>query len=191
MISLITGALLDHCTSKKCQNILIVTGQENIPKQTKHGTEVLQRDMETMHEEADVVIPQQIHMTKQSRKVQNFKVIYDDTDVFVLLLYYYVTQKWMGDILLQSLEEGRSLISIKKTAEKHGSIASWLPAIYTLTGCDTVPKMFGIGKVSALNVLRKNPLNRLGNLDALPEAIAEEANTFVVRKPRILLTWLN
>ena len=160
MISLITGALLDHCTSKKCQNILIVTGQENMPKQTEHGIEVLQRDMETMHEEADVVIPQQIHMTKQSRKVQNFKVIYDDTDVFVLLLYYYVTQKWISDIMLESLEEGRSLISIKKTAEKHGSIASCLPAIHALIGCDTVPKMFGIGSVS-LNVLQKNPPSKI------------------------------
>ena len=37
--------------------------------------------------------------------------------------------------------------------------------------------MFGIGKVSALNVLQKNPLNHLRNLDELPEVIAEEANT--------------
>ena len=53
--------------------------------------------------------------------------------------------------------------------------------MHALTGCDTVPKMFGTGKVSALNVLRKNPLNHLGNLDALPEVIAEEANMFVAR----------
>ena len=71
----------------------------------------------------------------------------------MLLLYYYVTEKWTGDILLESLEEGRSLISITKAAEEHGSIASCLPAMHALTGCDTVPKMFGIGKVSALNAL--------------------------------------
>ena len=41
--------------------------------------------------------------------------------------------------------------------------------------------MFGVGKVSAMNVLQKNPLNYLGKLDALPEVIAEEANTFVAR----------
>ena len=137
--------------------------------------------METTHEEADAIIPQQIHMAKQSRKGQNFKVICDNTYVFVLLLYYYVTQKWTGDILLESLEEGRSLISNKKTAEKHGSITSCLPAMHALTGCDTVPKMFGIGKVSGLNVQQKNPLSHLGNLDTLPEVIAEEANAFVAR----------
>ena len=36
-------------------------------------------------------------------------------------------------------------------------------------------------KVSPLNVLRKNPLNHLGNLDALPEVITEEPNTFFPR----------
>ena len=137
--------------------------------------------METTHKEADVIIPQQIHIGMQSENIQNFKVICDGTEVFELLLYHYVMQNWMGDILLQSLEEGRSPISIKKMAQKHGSIASCLPAMHALTGCGTVPKMFGIGKVSALNVVRNNPLNHLGNLDTLPEVIAEEAEIFVAR----------
>ena len=81
--------------------------------------------------------------------------------------------------MLKSLEEGRSLKFIKKTAEKHGSIASCLPLIHALTGCDTVPKMFAIGKVSALNALQKNALNHLRILDALPEVITDEANRFV------------
>ena len=181
MINLITRALLDHCTGIKCQNTLIVTGQDNISIQTEHGIEILRRDMETTYEEADAIIPQQIHMAKQSRKVQNFKVICDGTDIFVLLLYYYVTQKWTGDMLLESLVEGQPLISIKKTAEKHGPITSCLPAMHALTSCDNVPRIFGIGKVSPLNVLQKNPLNHLGNLDALPEVMTGEANTFVPR----------
>ena len=42
--------------------------------------------METIQEETDVIIPQQIHIAKESGKVQNFKVICDDANVFVLLL---------------------------------------------------------------------------------------------------------
>ena len=42
-------------------------------------------------------------------------------------------------------------------------------------------KTFAIVKEYALNVLRKDPLNHLGILDALPEVIAEEANTFVAQ----------
>ena len=69
LINLIARALLGHCTSIKCQNTLIVTGQASIPIQTEHGIEILRRDMETTHEEADVIIPQQIHIAKQSGKV--------------------------------------------------------------------------------------------------------------------------
>ena len=130
LINSITRAFLDHCASIKCQNALIATGQDSIPIQIEHGIEILRRDMKITHDEADVIIRQQIHIAKQSGKVHNFKVICDDTDVFVLLLYYYITQKWTGGILLESLEEGRSLISIKKTAEKHGSIVSCLPAMH-------------------------------------------------------------
>ena len=53
---------------------------------TERSIKILQRDMETTHEEADVIIPQQIHIAKESGKVQNFKVICDDANVFVLLL---------------------------------------------------------------------------------------------------------
>ena len=42
----------------KCQNTLIVTGQDSIPIQTQDGIEILQRDMETTHEEADVLLYQ-------------------------------------------------------------------------------------------------------------------------------------
>ena len=51
MIILNTRALLDHYTSIKCQNTLIVTGQDSIPIQTEHCIKILQRDMETTHEE--------------------------------------------------------------------------------------------------------------------------------------------
>ena len=57
----------------------------------------------------------------------------------MLLIYYYVIQKWTGDILLKSLEEGRSLISIEKTAEKLGAIGSCIPVMHALTGSNTVP----------------------------------------------------
>ena len=78
MINLITRSLLDHCTSTKYQNTLAVTGQDSIPIQTEHDIEILRKDMETTHQEADVIIPQQIQIAKLSRKVQKFKVICDD-----------------------------------------------------------------------------------------------------------------
>ena len=55
MINLITKSL-DHCTSTKCQKTLAVTGQDSIPIQIEHDIEILQKDMETTHQEADVII---------------------------------------------------------------------------------------------------------------------------------------
>ena len=145
LINLITWALLDHCTSIKCQNTLIATGQDSITIQTEHGIEILRIDMETTHEQADDIIPQHIHIAKQSGKTQNFKVKCDDTDNFVLILYSYVTQKWTGDILLESLEEGRSLTFIKKD----GRVTYIHCILFTSSACfnGTVPMMFGIGSV--------------------------------------------
>ena len=37
--------------------------------------------METTHKKADVSIPQKIYISKQLRKVQNFNVICDETDM--------------------------------------------------------------------------------------------------------------
>jgi len=41
------------------------------------------------------------------------------------------------------------LISIQKTVENHTEIMPYLPAYHVLTGCDTVPQMFRIGKKKA------------------------------------------
>ena len=47
--------------------------------------------------------------------------------------------------------------------------------MHTSTDRSTVPKMFGIGKVSTLNALWKKPMNRQ---NALPQVIVVEINTF-------------
>ena len=58
LIDFMASALLDHYINIKCQNTLIVTGQDSIPIQAEHGIKILRRDMETTHEESDVIIPQ-------------------------------------------------------------------------------------------------------------------------------------
>ena len=120
-------------------------------------------------------------MVKQSGKTQNFKFKCDDTDVFVLLFYSHVTQISLEPYCWSLWKKDDHWHSLKKTAEKHRSVASCLQAMYVLTGRRTVPMMFGIGKVSALNFPWKNPLNYLGNLGALPKVIAVETNTFAAR----------
>ena len=74
------------------------------------------------------------------------KVICDDTNVFLLLLYYYQKLNWQN-VLFASIDESRKLISKKGTVEKHRTSISWLPAIPTSSQCNTLPKMYGIAKL--------------------------------------------
>ena len=50
---------------------------------------------------------------------------------------------------MEDFIEGKSLISIRKMVEEHKDLRS------SLTGCDAIPKMFGIGKGQALNVMKE------------------------------------
>ena len=65
-------------------------------------------------------------------------------------------------------------------SEKHGPcILSTSSACFNrLRHC---PIIFSVKRVFVLNVLQKSPLNHLGNLDALPEVIAEETSTSVAQ----------
>ena len=51
--------------------------------------------------------------------------------------------------------------------EKHNGMIPSLVAAHSLSGCDTVLKMFGIGKGKAFSVVKRCPLNFLGRADSL------------------------
>ena len=80
---------------------------------------------------------------------------------------------------MEDFIEGKSLISIRKMVEEHKDLRSSLLAVHALTGCDAIPKMFGIGKGQALNVMKKCTLQRLGGKDASYTNFMEESKKFV------------
>ena len=68
---------------------LIITGQDHTPVEIRCGGVIIQRtDMDTTHEEADIIIVQQMLMIA-NENCSGITVLSDDTDVFILLLYYY------------------------------------------------------------------------------------------------------
>ena len=77
----------------------------------------------------------------------------DDTDVFVLLIHFYIEKKMEVDISMESACAGRTNVDIRHTALKHDNITKFLPAVHALTGCDTASYLFGIGKSTALKEL--------------------------------------
>lgn len=74
----------------------------------------------------------------------------------------------------------RSLIDIKATVQAHRSIIPGLPAAHKLSGCDTVPTYFGIGKGAVLKnlIAAPNSLSLFGCLDAPLSDVVYQATKF-------------
>lgn len=69
----------------------------------------------------------------------------------------------------------------KATIQAHRAIVPALPAAHTLSGCNTVPSYFGIGKGTVLRVLKAAPnsLSQLGCPDASLSEVVDEATKFI------------
>ena len=103
----------------------------------------------------------------------------DDTDVFRMLLHYYLHCKLACTVLMEGTSSKRNVINIGASANK--LIFHQLLATHTLTGCDTVAYIFGVGKATVLNILLacKKKLDKLGDPVAIVEEVIEEATKFV------------
>ena len=108
-------------------------------------------DCVVTHDEADVTLCS--YMLKAvAEGAQTIRILSDDTDVFVLLVYWtsrmrvvakIQMEKWNGDVL-----------DINETVHRLGPRkCSQLLGIHALSGCDTVSYPFGKGKKSALKLL--------------------------------------
>ena len=106
---------------------------------------------------------------------RQIQVICEDTDVFVILLHHYHQQELSEkvppvDVLMQYPPSAQTAISIPKTIESLSStVVSSVLAAHVLSGCDTVPQLFGIGK-KVIKLLKgpdnnANGIEQLGNID--------------------------
>ena len=86
--------------------------------------------------------------------------------MFVLLRHFYKLMNMNAEVLLEGFNNNKHIISIHKTVEENMSIVSSLLSAHALSGCNTVPIMFGIGKGKLIKVLRKFPLTYLRNITA-------------------------
>ena len=110
------------------------------------------------------------------------KVISADTDVFVLLCYHYLNNDWSrAEVYLEDFQSGKGINRIKKTVEKHKTIVLSPTALHAISGCDSVPRMFGIGKAKALSVLKKMPLETIGKIESSKADVVKEGISFVAK----------
>ena len=179
LIEVVSEYILEKFSERAAQQKFVVTSNDVLPEETIGGTRRKRTDLETHYDEADYIIPQQVNAAVKLGHT-SIKVISADTDFFVLLCYHYLKQNWsQADIYLENFQPDKGVVSIKRTVEKHSSIIPSLTALHAISGCDSVPKLFGIGKAKALTAMKKMPLNAVGNTDTARSDVIEEGKMFV------------
>jgi hypothetical protein len=105
----------DHTQNHK----LIITPEDVTPTEISNGGVIInRRDMDTTHEEADIIIVQEMLMAAKENPT-SITVLSDDTDVFVLLLHYYLVDDLELMVKMVSPIKDRVIVDIGKTVEKH------------------------------------------------------------------------
>ena len=118
---------------------LVVTGRDPVPVEISHGMIIRREDLRNAHEVADVIIiHQMLSIVESSTNDTNISVTSDDTDVFILLVQFYHDD---GSNTLRT-----ESIDIQAIAHLHKDIARQLLAAHTLSGCNIVAQLWGIGK---------------------------------------------
>ena len=178
-INLICNYLINHIHDN--QTKLVITGQYPTPIQVWNNGTIQREDLKTNHGEADVIIVHHLVRIASGASGDSYiKVVCDDTDVFVLLIHFYLEKEMTMKVSMESPCVGRTIIDIRQTALKPNHVTTYLPAVHALTGCDTVSYLFGIGKATALKVLLggQHPIE-LGQQGADEGKLISEATTFV------------
>jgi hypothetical protein len=160
---------------------LVLIGESSLFEIIRDGKIISRKDLETKHEEADHIIIQQVMICAQSSEQTGITVISNDTDVFVLLLHYCHKVGIKHCITMESPIKDRATIDISKTVEKHTDIIGEILPVYALTGCHTVACCYGVGKGTALKVLKAgiHSLALLGQVDVPIESVIHQANAFM------------
>ncbi|MES9884531.1 MAG: hypothetical protein ABW185_27110 [Sedimenticola sp.] len=179
LIDIICEQLLENGKNYTDKHKLVVTGQNNVPVQIK-GNDVLHLDsLQTTHEEADVIIVQQVvHLA--SSGTDHIRVVCDDTDVFVLLCHHYDLLNLSCKLTMAGTSQGRTVVDIPETVDKESEIVPHLLAAHAVSGCDTVSYLFGIGKGTVIKTLKAGrKLELMGHVDSEVKDIVAEATTFI------------
>ena len=125
-------------------------------KITSEETTVI--DLICDHEEADSKMFVYCHFALTENMLQRIIICSPDTDVAVICCYQFVTTLSVEQLWFKT-GVGKALryIPVHEVSNSLGlEICKLLPAFHSVTGCDSVSSLCGIGKKSAFNVLKSN-----------------------------------
>ena len=180
LIDIICTDVVQHVQSMNMSHTLVVTGRSHVPEQVLRGEVTNRPDIRSTHEEADIMLVQQVVHAVQNCDSRSVKVISDDTDVFVLLLHYCWKLDLTTTLTMEATSGDRKLIDICKTTEQHRDIVPNLLAAHALSGCDTVAQFHGIGKATILKKLKAGfALKAVGIVEANIEDVLRESTLII------------
>ena len=179
LIELISSELCTRFETNKSPKLFVVTSKNPVPEQVQHEVRTKRRDLTSHYDEADYIMPQQVHSILKEEGKKSVNVLSSDTDVFVLLCFHFANHWAPKDVYMDPFSGGSKLISIKKLVNAKQHIMPSLVALHAISGCDTVPMMFGIGKVKSLKVVKKVPLIHIGEGNAELEEVIDKGKRFV------------
>ncbi|KAK2175269.1 hypothetical protein NP493_740g01003 [Ridgeia piscesae] len=146
----------DYYTNAIQKHTLTTAGVSDVPVAIVGGARIDRHDLCSTHEEADIIITQ--HAISCSLSGKCVRVVYDDTDVLVLLVYFYhikCRSRNSAPKIMSSLVKELGVIDIGATATAHTGIADDFLAIHGISGADTVASLHGVGKATVIKIAKK------------------------------------
>ena len=178
---MLTECILDpgYFTEATQAHTLAIADVRDVPVERSGDLRIDRHDLRSIHEEADILIAQ--HAISLSLLGKSVRVVYDDTDVFVLLVHYYNSRCICSNsapMIMSSSVKERAVIYIRATVESHSDVADDLLAIRGLSGADAVASLHGIGKATVVKVGKKGcfQLFCIGGVRAEIESVEAQAN---------------
>ena len=148
--------------------------------QVYKGVRIKRHDLTSFYDEADYMIPQQVHCINDEGKGV-IKVLSADTDVFVLLCGHFLERKWSSKIYMDPFTKENKVININNSFKRNENLVPHLIALHALSGCDTVPMLFNVGKAKAINAVKKVSLMHIGDVNSPIDLVIKEGKQFVAK----------
>ena len=158
---------------------MLITGSSLIPTEITNSNFIQRDDLQTTHEEPDLIMVQQAYKSVLNNGTNIVSVLCDDTDVLILLSYYYWKLGLNSKVYVQGISEERKTHDIKETVKANEAIMPSIVAAHALSGCDTVAP-YGICKMTFTKILNDAAkLKLIGDMEASVENVIEEAAIFI------------
>ena len=133
LIETIPSELCTRFETNKSPKCFLVTLKNSVPEQVRHGVITKRRDLTLQYDEADYIMPQQVHSILKEEGKKSVKVLSSDTDVFVLLCFLFANHWAPKDVYMDPFSGGSKLISIKKSVNAKQHIIPSLVALHAIS----------------------------------------------------------